>query len=57
MGKFSYESVEDVLRDMEVFLVPKLQPLSYLEFQIPDESLEPKTYYELMKNNFVPLKL
>jgi hypothetical protein len=40
---------------MEVVLAPKLQPLSYLEFQIPDESLEPETDYELMQNNFVPL--
>jgi hypothetical protein len=29
--------------------------ISYLEFQIPDESLEPETNYELMKNNYVPL--
>jgi hypothetical protein len=54
-GEFSDELIVEVFRDMEVVLAPKLQPLSYLEFQIPDESLEPETDYELMKNNYVPL--
>jgi hypothetical protein len=40
-------SVEDVIEDMEVVLDPELQPLSYIDFQIPNESLEPKTDYEL----------
>jgi hypothetical protein len=46
MGKISYESVEDVICDMEVVLAPELQPLSYIDFQTTDE---------LMKHNFVPL--
>jgi hypothetical protein len=40
---------------MEVVLDPDLQPLSYIDFQIPDESLEPETEYELIQNNCVPL--
>ena len=46
MGKLSYESVEDVICGMEVVLVLKLQPLSYIDFQTTDE---------LMQHNFVPL--
>jgi hypothetical protein len=38
----SDHSVEDVIDDMEVVLDPELQPLSYIDFQIPDESLEPR---------------
>jgi len=53
-GECSNESVEDVNDDMEVVLAPKLNPLSYFEFQIPDESLETETD-ELMSYNFVPL--
>jgi hypothetical protein len=48
-------SVEDVIDDMEVVLDPELQPLSYIDFQIPDESLEPETEYELMHYNSIPL--
>jgi hypothetical protein len=54
-GECSDQSVEDVIDDMEVVLDPELQPLSYIDFQIPDESLEPETKYELIQNNFVPL--
>jgi hypothetical protein len=32
-----------------------LQPLTYFDFQIPDESLKPETNYELIQNNSVPL--
>jgi hypothetical protein len=46
MGKLSYESVEDVICDMEVVLALELQPLSYIDFQTTDE---------LMQYNFVPL--
>lgn len=45
MGKLSYELVEDVICDMEAVLAPKLQPLSYIDFQTTDE---------LMQHNFVP---
>jgi hypothetical protein len=48
-------SVEDVIEDMEVVLDPELQPLSYIDFQILDESLEPETEYELTQTKFVPL--
>jgi hypothetical protein len=41
---------------MEVVLNPELQPLTYIDFQIPDESLEPETEYELIQNNSVPLR-
>jgi hypothetical protein len=40
------ESVEDIICDMEVFLAPELQPLSYIDFQTTNELMEP---------NFVPL--
>jgi hypothetical protein len=42
----SDHSVEDVIDDMEVVLDPNLQPLSYIDFQIPDE---------LMHYNSIPL--
>ena len=45
----------DVIGDMEVVLDSSLQPLSYIDFQIPDESLEPEIEYELIQNNSVPL--
>jgi hypothetical protein len=51
----SDHSVEDVIEDMEVVLDPELHPLSYIDFQFPDESLEPETEYELTQNNSVPL--
>ena len=54
-GQFYDELIVEVFHDIEVVLAPKLQPISYLEFQIPDESLESKTDYELMQNNYVPL--
>jgi hypothetical protein len=52
---FSDQSVEDATVDMEVVLNPDLQPLTYFDFQIPDERLKPKTNYELDQNNSVPL--
>jgi hypothetical protein len=52
---FSDQSVEDAIKDMEVVLNPESQPLTYIDFQIPDESLEPETNYELIHNNSVPL--
>jgi hypothetical protein len=53
--KFSDQSVEDTIVDMEVVLNPDLQPLTYFDFQIPDERLKPETNYELDQNNSVPL--
>ena len=52
----SNHSVEDVIDDMEVVLDPELQPLSYIDFQFLDESLEPEKEYELIQNNSVPLR-
>ena len=52
---FSDQSVEDAIKDMEVVLNPESQPLTYIDFQILDESLEPETNYELIHNNSVPL--
>jgi hypothetical protein len=52
---FSDQSVEDTIVDMEVVLNPDLQPLTYFDFQIPDERLKPETNYELVQNNSVPL--
>ena len=46
MGKFYYESGEDVIFDMEFVLDLELHPLSYIDFQTTDE---------LMQYNFVPL--
>ena len=40
---------------MEVVLDPELHPLSYIDFQILDESLEPEIEYELTQNKSVPL--
>ena len=53
--KFSDQSVEDAIVDMEVVLNPELQPLTYFDFQIPDERLKPETNYELIQSNYVPL--
>jgi hypothetical protein len=46
----SDQSVEDAIDDMKVFLNPELQLLTYIDFQIPYESLEPETKYELIQN-------
>ena len=54
-GEFSDQLGEDVIADMEVVLNPKLQPSTYFDFQIPDESLKPQINYELIQNNSVPL--
>jgi hypothetical protein len=51
----SDQSVDDAIKDMEVVLNPESQPLTYIDFQILDESLEPETNYELIQNNSVPL--
>jgi hypothetical protein len=53
-GQFYDELIVEVFHDIEVVLAPKLQSISYLEFQIPDESLEPETN-ELMRYNSIPL--
>jgi hypothetical protein len=52
---FSDQSVEDSIKGMEAILNTESQPLTYFDFQIPDESLEPETNYELIHNNSVPL--
>jgi hypothetical protein len=52
---FSDQSVEDALKDMEAVLNPVSQPLTYIDFQILDDSLEPEANYELIQNNSVPL--
>jgi hypothetical protein len=54
-GECSDQLGEDAIADMEAVLNPKLQPLTYFDFQIPDESLKPETNYELTQNNSVPL--
>jgi hypothetical protein len=54
-GECSDQLVEDAIADMEVVLNPELQPLTYFDFQIPDEILKPETNYELIQNNSVPL--
>jgi hypothetical protein len=51
----SDQSVDDAIKDMETILNLELQNFTYSEFQIPNESLEPETNYELIHNNFVPL--
>jgi hypothetical protein len=51
----SDQSVEDALKDMEVVLNPVSQPLTYIDFQILDDSLEPEANSELIQNNYVPL--
>ena len=40
---------------MQDYFAPESKPLSYFEFQIIDERLEPKTYYELMQDDSLPL--
>ena len=54
-GECSGQSVEDAIDDMEVVVNPELQPLTYIDFQTPNEILEPKTEYELIQNNSGPL--
>jgi hypothetical protein len=54
-GECSGQLVEDAIDDMEVVLNPELYPLTYIDFQTPNEILEPKTKYELIQNNSVPL--
>lgn len=39
---------------MEASFTPESQPLSYIEFQTMDESLEFETYFELMQDSYVP---
>jgi hypothetical protein len=52
---FLDQSVEDAFKDVEAFLNPESQPLTYFDFQISNEILKPKTNCELMQNNSVPL--
>jgi hypothetical protein len=52
---FFDQSVEYAIKDMEAILNPESQPLTYINFQILDESLEPETNSELIHNNSVPL--
>jgi hypothetical protein len=40
---------------MEGILNPELQPSTYFDFQLLDESLKPEINYEIIQNNFVPL--
>jgi hypothetical protein len=54
-GECSDQLGEDAIVDMEVVLNPELQPSTYFDFQIPDESLKPEINYELIQNNSVPL--
>jgi hypothetical protein len=51
----SDQLVDDAIKDMEAVLNPKSQPLTYIDFQILDEILEPETNSELIQNNSVPL--
>ena len=51
----SDQSIDDTLEDMEVVLNPVSQPLTYIDLQILDDSLEPETNYELIQKNSVPL--
>ena len=51
----SDEEETENLRDMEVVLNPESQPLTYIDFQILDESLEPEANSELIQNKSVPL--
>jgi hypothetical protein len=52
---FLINLVEDAIKDVEVVLNPELQPFTYFDFQISNESLKPETNYELIQNNSVPL--
>jgi hypothetical protein len=54
-GECSDQLGEDAITNMEVVLNPELQPSTYFDFQIPDESLKPEINYELIQNNSVPL--
>jgi hypothetical protein len=54
-GEFSYQLGEDVSVDVEAILNPELHHFTYFDFQIPNESLKPKTNYELIQNKSVPL--
>ena len=49
------EEETENLRDMEAFLNPESQPLTYIDFQILDESLEPEANSKLIQSNSVPL--
>jgi hypothetical protein len=51
----SDQSIDDTLKDMEVVLNPVSQPLTYIDFQILDDSLEPEANSELIQNNSVPV--
>jgi hypothetical protein len=51
----SDQSIDDTIKDMEVVLNPVSQPLTYIGFQILDDSLEPETNFELIQKNSVPM--
>jgi hypothetical protein len=51
-----YDQLSEVASaDVEVVLNPKLQPFTYSDVQIPNESLKPERNSELIQNNSVPL--
>jgi hypothetical protein len=54
-GKFSDESVKDVIDDMGSILDPKSQSIISLDFQSPDGSTELETIFESVECNSVPL--
>jgi hypothetical protein len=54
-GECSDPPGEDASVDVKVVLNPELQPFTYFDSQISNESLKPETNYELIQNNSVPL--
>jgi hypothetical protein len=50
----SNQSIDDTLKDMEAILNPVSQPSTYIDFQIPDNSLEPEKNYDLIQKSSVP---
>jgi hypothetical protein len=51
----SNQSIDDTIEDMEIVLNPESQPLTDVDFQILDDSLEPEENSELIPKNSVPL--
>jgi hypothetical protein len=51
----SDQSIDDTIKDMEVVLNPVSQPLTDIDFQILDDSLEPEENSELIQKKSVPL--
>jgi hypothetical protein len=53
--KISFDqAIDDTLKDMEVVLNPVSQPLTYIDFQILDDSLEPEENFKLIQKNSIP---